>query len=321
MPGSIRAFAMNDDLVNDRSAVSERPWLRVWRRFRRNRAALVAACVLVGLALGIAAVLMFWPHSPNQLTEAQWASPMAGHWLGTDGNGRDVLARVCAGARVSAWVGLAGAMVSLVVGVSWGATAGYVGGRLDGFLMRAVDILYSLPSILFVIVLAAVFQAPVRSLLTGIFGVAGGESASVFFLIVGVGAVSWLTMARMVRAQVVSLKHQPFIEAARALGAGHVRLLFRHLIPNTLGVIVVYLTFTVPSVILAESFLSYLGLGVQPPQASLGTLLAEGAAQINPLRSYWWLLAGPAGLLVTILLALGFVGDGLRDALDPRAEG
>lgn len=311
---------MADSAPNAVGPAGNSPGARAWRRFCRNRAALGGAIVLVAVTLAVAAVLLFWPHAPNQLTENQWSPPTASHWLGTDANGRDVLARVCAGVRVSAWVGFAGAVVSLVVGVAWGATAGFVGGRIDGAMMRFVDILYSMPSILIVIVLAAAWQAPTKAWLEQVLGPTGGNYASLIFLTLGLGIVSWLTMARMVRGQVVSLRHQPFVEAARALGVGPVRILGRHLIPNTYGVILVYLTFNIPSVILAESFLSYLGLGVQPPQASLGSLLADGAAQINPLRSHWWLLAGPAGLLVTLLLALGFVGDGLRDALDPRAE-
>jgi len=256
--------------------------------------------------------------TPDALSENQWASPSWKHWLGTDANGRDLLARVCDGARVSWVVGLAGSLVSLVIGVSWGAVAGYLGGRWDGAMMRVVDVLYSMPSILFVIVLVTTFQGPVVGFLESVAGRRGGEAAPVLFLVVGLGGVSWLTMARIVRGQVLSLRQRPFIEAARALGASHARLILRHLLPNTMGVILVYLTLTIPAIVLGESFLSFLGLGVQPPQASLGSLLADGAGQINPLRTSWTALAGPGGVLVAFLLVLGVFGDGLRDALDPR---
>jgi peptide/nickel transport system permease protein/oligopeptide transport system permease protein len=305
----------------DRSAHGwhESPGRLALRRFWRNRSAVVAAAVLLLLLAGVLGSPWWWHRDPNALTEAQHASPSAMHWLGTDANGRDVLARVCAGARVSLVVGLAGALVSLVIGVLWGAVAGYVGGRTDELMMRAVDILYSLPSVIFIIVVITTMQDPVKAALVGWLGPAGVEGASLVLLVVGLGAISWLTMARMVRAQVISLRNRPFVEASRALGASHARLLVRHILPNTAGVIVVYLTLTVPAVVLTESFLSYLGLGIQPPQASLGSLLADGAAQINPLRTYWWLLAGPGTVLVLLLVALSFVGDGMRDAFDPRA--
>ncbi len=277
-----------------------------------------AGLVLMGLIAAILLLPALLRVQPDQLSDNQWASPSWDHWLGTDANGRDLLARVCDGARVSLVVGLAGSLVSLVIGVSWGAVAGYVGGRWDGVMMRVVDVLYSMPSILFIIVLVTAVQGPVVGFLESVAGRRGAEAAPVLFLVVGLGGVSWLTMARIVRGQVLSLRQRPFMEATRALGAGHARLILRHLLPNTMGVILVYLTLTIPAIVLGESFLSFLGLGVQPPQASLGSLLADGASQINPVRTSWTALAGPGGALVTLLMVLGFLGDGLRDALDPR---
>jgi ABC-type dipeptide/oligopeptide/nickel transport system permease subunit len=388
-------------------------------------------------------VAMTW--SAVEISDAQFQAPSLVHWCGTDVHGRDMTARMIHGARISLLVGLFGAGVSLVIGALWGAVAGYVGGRWDSAMMRFVDILYSLPSIVFVIVLIATLdgflkswssplltQADLRdvpgllvrlrtdenpavralvggfssgfrealartptpplgqgmgrqlaaelnlrmnagswladrsfvelqlrprtlalrkvsagvaesallnrsvledlfpreirrhdrwyaSLLKTIFSPKLGASTQMIYLFIGLGAVSWLTMARIVRGQVLSLRSRAFVDASRALGAGHARILLRHILPNVAGVIVVYLTLTIPSIILYESFLSYLGLGIQPPQASLGSLIAEGAAQINSVRVYWWMILAPAGLLAAVLLALNFIGDGLRDAFDPRA--
>jgi peptide/nickel transport system permease protein/oligopeptide transport system permease protein len=217
-------------------------------------------------------------------------------------------------------VGIVGATVSLLIGVLWGAVAGYAGGRWDEVMMRFVDILYSLPSIIFVIVLITTMEGLLKDWLTKHFSAGLADFARMLFLFAGLGAVSWLTMARIVRGQVLSLKKRNFVEASRALGASEARIIFRHILPNMIGIILVYTTLTVPSIILYESFLSYLGLGIQPPQASLGSLIAEGAAQINPLRIYWWMILFPAATLALTLLALNFAGDGLRDAFDPRAE-
>lgn len=298
--------------------MSSSPNRRAWRRFRRNRAAGVSAVfllVLVGLAL-------LWPlvspYAPDAISDAQFQDPGPRHWLGTDVHGRDLLTRVMFGTRISLLVGAVGAGVSLVIGVLWGAVAGYVGGRLDGLMMRFVDILYALPSIVFVIVLLTLLNGALDQLESR----GGGDTARLLQwlgLFAGLGAVSWLTMARIVRGEVLSLRTRPFVEASRALGASHARILFRHILPNVAGIIVVYLALTVPAVVLYESFLSYLGLGIQPPQASLGSLIAEGASQINPLRIYWWTILAPGATLAATLLALNFLGDGLRDALDPRA--
>jgi ABC-type dipeptide/oligopeptide/nickel transport system permease subunit len=298
------------------------PNQRAWRRFRRNRGASAAAVVLAALV----SIILIWPlfslpalahvlpagltHPPDALSDAQFSPPSADHWFGADLHGRDLLSRIFYGARISLLVGLVGAAVSLVIGVLWGAVAGYCGGRWDGLMMRFVDILYSLPSIVFVIVLITILNA--------IFG----KLPIVQFigLFAGLGAVSWLTMARIVRGQVLTLRNRAFVDASRALGASHARILLRHILPNVYGVIIVYLTLTIPSIILYESFLSYLGLGVQPPQASLGSLIASGAAQINSIRIYWWLIVFPGATLALTLLALNFVGDGLRDAWDTRGD-
>jgi ABC-type dipeptide/oligopeptide/nickel transport system permease subunit len=293
------------------------PRQRACRRFLRNRPALVALWFVAVLVL--AAILTPWicAYNPNAVSDAQNQKPGTQHWFGTDVYGRDLLARTLAGARVSLLVGAVGAGVSLIIGVLWGSIAGYAGGRTDEVMMRFVDILYALPSIIFVIVLITSLEDIVKKIFGG---TALGISVRLLFLFVGLGAVSWLTMARIVRGQVLSLRERQFVLASRSLGASHARILFHHILPNTMGVIIVYLTLTVPSVILYESFLSYLGLGIQPPMASWGSLIAEGAQQLNPIRIYWWLLVFPCATLIATLLALNSLGDGLRDAFDPRGD-
>ena len=296
------------------------PNQRAWQRFKRNRPAVISAwfvAVIVVLVLG-----WQWlaPYGYEAISEAQFQPPTAQHWFGTDVHGRDLFTRIFYGARISLLVGFVGAGVALLIGVTWGAVAGYVGGRADGAMMRFVDILYAIPSVLVVIVLIAAFDAGVKQWLQQVFGAGATEYSRVLFMFFGLGAVSWLTMARIVRGQVLSLRHRQFVDASRALGATHGHILWEHILPNVYGVIIVYLTLTVPAIILYESFLSYLGLGIQPPMASWGTLIAEGAGELNPIRIYWWLIVFPAGALISTLLALNFLGDGLRDAYDPRAE-
>jgi oligopeptide transport system permease protein len=318
--------------MNERLHLS--PNQRAWRRFRRNRGAAVALVVLLGLI----AVILLWPlgslapvaailpkavtHLPDTISDAPFAPPGWEHWFGTDAHGRDLLSRVCHGARISLLVGLVGAAVSLVIGVLWGAVAGYAGGRWDSVMMRFVDVLYAMPTVVFVIVLVTAINAKLEKWQAGPNAISDDNAhwLQMAGLFAGLGAVSWLTMARIVRGQVLSLRRRPFIDASLVLGASHARIIWRHILPNVYGVIIVYLTLTIPSIILYESFLSYLGLGIQPPQASLGSLMASGAEQINPIRIYWWLIIFPGAVLSLTLLALTFVGDGLRDAFDPRGD-
>ena len=276
-------------------------WSDAWRRLRRNRMAVGSAVFL--LVLGAVAALAPWlpgladPAAQDLALGATPPSPA--HWFGTDELGRDLFSRVLHGGRISLLVGLVGTFVSLVVGVTWGAIAGYVGGRVDDVMMRVVDVLYALPYIFLVILLLVFF------------------SKSLVMLFVALGLVQWLTMARIVRGQVLSLKQQTFVEAARGLGASGAAIVFRHLVPNTLGPVIVYTTLTVPAVILQEAFLSFLGLGVQPPDASWGTLVSDGA---RALALFPWLVTFPGLAMSLTLLAFNFLGDGLRDALDPKGR-
>jgi peptide/nickel transport system permease protein/oligopeptide transport system permease protein len=315
--------------MNEQTGQNLSPGQHAWRRFKKNRAAVLSAWYLVVLLLAVVA----WPvvlkisgatfaqlHSPDQLSDAQFVSPNAQHWFGTDVHGRDLFSRVLFGAQVSLLVGVVGTMVSLVIGVLWGAIAGYAGGRTDGLLMRIVDVLYSLPSIIFVIVLLTTLGELLKQSHFVENSPALESRLRVMLLFVGLGAISWLTMARIVRGQVLSLRTRAFVEASRALGAKPARILARHIIPNIFGVVITYLALTMPAIILYESFLSFLGLGVEPPMASWGTLVAEGVGQINPIRIYWWLIVFPGGVLVTTLLALNFLGDGLRDAWDVKSR-
>ena len=296
------------------------PNQRAWRRFRKNRPAVFSLWFLLLVGLFVLVYPLFSPFRPEQLSDAQFQPPNGQHWLGTDVHGRDLLVRLCHGAQISLMVGLFGASVCLIIGVSWGALAGYVGGRLDGGMMRVVDILYSMPSIILAVVFMAVLEPMIKHWLAAVHVPNLAATARVLVLFVALGSVSWLTMARIVRGQVLSLRSRAFVEASRSLGAGPLRILSRHIIPNILGVVIVYLTLSVPAIVLYESFLSFLGIGIQPPMASWGSLIAEGADQMNPLRIYWWLLVFPGGVLVTTLLALNFLGDGLRDAWDVRGN-
>jgi oligopeptide transport system permease protein len=265
---------------------------------RRNRLAMLGGAVL--LAFSLVALLTPWlaPY-PYAKTDLPYGArpPSWLHPLGTDELGRDLLTRVMWGARVSLGVGFLATLVSLTIGVTYGALAGYLGGRADQLMMRVVDILYGLPFMFFVIILVVVF------------------GRNIFNLFIALGAVQWLTMARIVRGQVFTLKTREFVHGARALGGGPARILGRHLVPNAAGPIIVYATLTVPAVMLEEAFLSFLGLGVQPPMASWGSLASEGAAAMEP---YPWLILFPGLALTATLFSLNFLGDGLRDALDPQ---
>jgi oligopeptide transport system permease protein len=241
--------------------------------------------------------LVPWPYAQVNKSDT-WVGPLTGgHLLGADALGRDLLARLLVGLRVSLAIGLVATLVSLVIGVAWGAVAGYVGGRLDEAMMRIVDVLYSLPFIFFVILLMVTF------------------GSNILLIFVAIGAVEWLTMSRIVRGQTLTLKHKEFVEAARAAGLSRGAIIARHIVPNLLGPVVVYVTLTIPAVILAESFLSFLGLGVQPPMASLGTLIAGGAQDMELAP---WLLIFPSLTMIVTLMCFNFVGDGLRDAIDPK---
>ncbi len=235
-------------------------------------------------------------------------------WFGYDHLGRSVLARSLFGGTISLAVGLAAATISVVLGLAVGLFAGYRGGWVDSALMRTVDILYGLPYVLLVILFKIAFEQPLVDL-----GMSA-QAANLVVLFSAIGLVSWLTMARVVRGQVLSLRGQPFIEACRAMGLKERRIFVRHILPNLVGPITVYATLTVPSAILQESFLSFLGVGVNPPLATWGSLASEGVEQLSPLKFYWWLLVFPCTLLAVTLLSLNFVGDGLRDVFDPKKE-
>jgi oligopeptide transport system permease protein len=274
-------------------------WQDAWSRLRKNKLAVASAVFLLAITLVAILTPYIAPYSyDGQDLSIGASSPSAAHWFGTDRSGRDLFTRVLYGGRISLMVGFAATAVSLVVGVLYGAVAGYVGGRLDQLMMRIVDILYTLPFTIFVIILTVYF----------------GRNIILLFCVIG--AVEWLTMARIVRGQVLSLRTREFVEAAIVMGFSSRRIVLRHLIPNALGPIIVYATLTIPQVMLLEAILSFLGLGVQAPQSSWGVLINDGAAV---MEDYPWMLIFPSLALTLTLFALNFLGDGLRDALDPRA--
>jgi peptide/nickel transport system permease protein/oligopeptide transport system permease protein len=252
------------------------------------------------------------PYSLSEVSAARLAPPSFSHWLGTDLHGRDLLTRLLYGGRISLLVGLVGATVSLLVGVTYGLISGYLGGRTDNAMMRFVDILYALPRIILVIVLITLFDLKLKQLLDGTILSSLASHARLLLLFVGLGLVEWLTLARIVRAQVLSIKERPFVLSARLIGQTTPTILFRQILPQVLPIVLTYLTLSLPAVILEESFLSFLGLGVQAPLASWGTLLADGAALLNPIQSPWWCVLFPALLLALTLLILNFLGDQLR---------
>ena len=293
-------------------------WRDAWRRLLKNKLAvfglIVVAVIVVASVLGPAIIQRATGYAYDVIPKesrlnksfAPFRSPEGRfswtHPMGTDNAGRDILARVLSGGQISLMVALIATLVSLVIGVSYGAIAGYVGGRIDDVMMRVVDVLYSLPYVIIVIVLLALLPAKTPT----------GQLAELFFAL---GAVSWLTMARIVRGQVMSLRNQDFVLAARATGVSTPRIIFRHLVPNALGPVIVYATLTIPSVMLSEAFLSFLGLGVRTPRVSWGSLAAEGA---QTLAIFPWQLIFPGVTMALMLLSLNFLGDGLRDALDPQ---
>jgi len=291
-----------------------------WNKLRRDPKVLVSAALLALVIIAAIAGLWAFPESHRGVGNQQFSPPSWLHPFGTDLNGRDVLYHTLEGARISLLVGICGALVSFVIGTTYGMVAGYCGGKIDALMMRAVDILYAIPRLVFILIAISVFDSHLQKTLanTPLEGLIG--YSKIVILIISLGAIEWLTMARIVRGQVLALKNQQFITAARVLGQSHTRIFLLHLLPNLLGVIVIYVTLTIPAVILDEAFLSFLGLGVQAPQASWGTLLADGAQVINPVQSNWWLLVFPALAMSVTLLALNFLGDGLRDALDPREK-
>jgi len=302
----------------------ESPGRQCWRRFSRNRSAVVALVVLMVICLPCVATVgvSAGRYQVQELEFNRCGPSLWGNFapFGYDNLGRNLLWRCLFGGVISLGIGLAAAVISVSIGTLWGLVAGFYGGKVDGAMMRIVDILYGLPYILLVILLKMAFEPKLIVLLNGIFGGGQERVANVVILFVAIGSVSWLTMARVVRGQVLSLKEQAFIEAARAIGTRPGRILLRHLLPNLTGPIIVYATLTVPQAILQESFLSFLGIGIQSPIPSWGTLAAEAVKAINPVESFWWMVAFPCGLLAVTLLCLNFIGDGLRDAFDPRTK-
>jgi oligopeptide transport system permease protein len=275
-------------------------WNDAWIKLSKNYLALAGLGILIFLC--VVSLLTPWiaPYSYEQQNlDLGATAPSLQHWLGTDIFGRDMLTRIMYGGRVSLMVGFIATAVALVIGILWGAIAGFYGGRLDAVMMRIVDILYALPFMIFIVLLMVVF------------------GRNILLLFLAIGAVEWLTMARIVRGQVMSLRNQEFVEAAYSLGLSQWTIIRRHIIPNTLGPVIVYTTLTIPSVMLLEAFLSFLGLGIQPPESSWGLLINYG---VETMEEYPWLLIFPGVALSLTLFALNFLGDGLRDALDPRTS-
>jgi oligopeptide transport system permease protein len=274
-------------------------WQDAWHRLRKNRLAVVGGTLLLALSLLCVLGPLFTQSYHAQNLDLGATAPSAEHWLGTDTLGRDLFSRILYGGRISLMVGLVATFVALTIGVSYGAIAGFFGGKLDAVMMRIVDILYALPFTIFVILLMVFF------------------GRNIILLFFAIGAVEWLTMARIVRGQILSIKKMEYIEAARSLGLSRRRIIFRHMLPNILGPIIVYTTLTIPAVMLLEAFLSFLGLGVQPPMSSWGSLIKDGAEK---MEEYPWLLGFPAAFFSITLFSLNFLGDGLRDALDVRSS-
>ena len=316
-------FAISEEDVHvaeDEVVAGTSLWKDAWRRLLKNKLAVfglvvtivITAAAILGPPIIKAATGYTYDYIPTDAKLIKSIPPFRAadgsfswaHPMGTDNSGRDLLARVLLGGRISLMVGIISTLVSLIIGVGYGAIAGYLGGRIDSLMMRFVDVLYSLPYIILVIVLLAMFRS-------------NTPTGQLILLFIALGSVSWLTMARIVRGQILSLKNQEFVLAARATGVSTPKIIFRHLVPNALGPVIVYATLTVPSVMLSEAFLSFLGLGVQPPLASWGSLAADG---IQNLGIFPWQLLSPGLAMALMLFSLNFLGDGLRDALDPQSR-
>jgi oligopeptide transport system permease protein len=283
----------------EKSRPSAGPWRLAWQRLRRNRTAMLALWTLAIIAvLSFGGALFFRDSQSAQDLSAVTNAPSPKHWFGTDPLGRDLFQRVLCGGAISLWIGIVATVVAIVIGTAYGIVSGLAGGRVDNMMMRLVDSLYGFPFMAFVILLTAFFE---RSLV---------------LLFVAIGAVEWLTTARVVRGQVLGLKNQEFVLAARACGADTNRIIWRHLVPNVMGQVVIYASLTVPGIMLLEAVLSFLGLGVQPPHSSWGSLIQEGAANMETSP---WMLCFPGAFFVITLLALNTLGDSLRDALDPKS--
>ena len=305
-------------------------WRDAWKRLLKNKLAVfgLVIVVIMAVAVTIGPAIIKWTTGytydfiPPEGDLIKSFPPSLKHPMGTDDSGRDILARVLQGGRISLMVGIISTIVSLIVGVSYGATAGYLGGRIDNFMMRVVDIIYAIPYILIVIVLLSVFGGPntpqwIQSIAGSIGGGSTAGLSQIILLFFALGLVSWLTMARVVRGQILSLKNQEFVMAARATGVSTPAIIFRHLVPNALGPVIVDATLTIPSVMLSEAFLSFLGIGVQAPFASWGSLAADGIINISVFP---WQLIFPGVTMALTLFSLNFLGDGLRDALDPQTR-
>jgi len=290
---------MSSDKVNANSGV-QTPTTEAWRRLRSNRAAMTGLVLVLAL-IAVAAVgpwVSHYDYYEQNFAHAD-ESPSAAHWFGTDELGRDQLTRVLYGARISLAVGIVASLIALLIGVTYGGVSGYFGGNVDSVMMRIIDLLYGIPLLLFVILLMVLLGTGLQN------------------IFIALGAVYWLAMARIVRAQILSLKTRDYVQAARALGAGHTRLILLHLLPNTMGPIIVTLTLSIPEAIFAEAFLSFIGLGVSAPKASWGMLASDALSGLQdyPLRLFF-----PAAAICLTMLAFNFLGDGLRDALDPKSE-
>ncbi len=290
--------------VNVDMTLTESPpesvWRRVWLRLKQNRAALVSMSLIVVVIVAAIIGPMLSSYNVEDIDYDAIAiapSISTGHFFGTDSLGRDLFVRTMEGSRISLLIGVVATLVSLVIGIHYGAVAGYYGGRVDAIMMRFVDILYSMPFMFFVILLMVFF------------------GRNIFLIFIAIGAINWLDIARIVRGQTLSLKQQGYVEAARIYGASHWQIIKKHIIPNFIGIVIVYITLTIPQVILVESFLSFLGLGIQEPMTSLGALVSDGAEE---MESSSWMLIFPAVLLSLLLFCFNFIGDGLRDAIDPK---